>query len=56
MKDIVTITCYKQTEKMERKAAIEKFLDGMANSEGSEQSRYVKIYLGLISGLSAVSD
>ncbi len=56
MKDLVKITCYRQTEVMERKDAIAKYLEAMAWSDGSERDRYVNIYLGLISGEKEVSD
>lgn len=49
-KDIVTITCYNQTEKMERNAAIKKYLDCMRHSEGSERERYENIYFQLLDG------
>lgn len=55
-KDMVTITCYGKTEQMSRKDAINKYLKGMAWSEGSERDRYTNIYLALISGETNVFD
>ena len=54
--DKVTITCYGKTEVMERKDAINKYLEGMMCCEGSERDRYTNIYLVLISGASVVCD
>ena len=54
--DIVKITCYDKTEYLSREVAIKKYTQAIAMSEGSEQDRYVNIYLGLVSGLSEVSD
>jgi hypothetical protein len=55
-KDIVTITCYNQTETMERSKAIKKYLEAMRNSEGSERERYENIYFDLIDGETNCSD
>lgn len=48
--DIVTIHCYNQVEKMKRKDAIKKYLEGMRCCEGSERDRYTNIYFDLIDG------
>lgn len=54
--DKVKITCYGKTETMERKKAIQFYRECIANSEGSERERYVNIFMGLVDGLSKVSD
>lgn len=56
MKDIVRITCYGQTKKMERSEAIKFYQEGIRCSEGSERDRYVNILLGLMDGATEVSD
>ena len=48
--DIVTITCYNQTEEMVRRDAIKFYAEGMACCEGSERDRYTDIYLQLMDG------
>lgn len=55
-KDMVSITCYGSTEKMERKKAIAFYEECAAGSEGSEQSRYINILIGLRMGFHSVSD
>lgn len=50
MADIVTITCYGSTEKMERKKATKFYLECMMMSEGAERDRYTNIYLDLLAG------
>ena len=54
--DKVKITCYGKTDVMERSKAIRFYRDCMDNSEGCERERYVNIFLGLIDGLTEVSD
>lgn len=54
--DTVTITCYRDKEKMTRKDAVEKYLDCMANSEGAEHERYESIFLQLLGGSTTPSD
>lgn len=54
--DIVTIHCYNNTERMTRKAAMEKYLEGMMACEGSEQERYTNIYCKLQDGLIECDD
>lgn len=49
-KDMVTITCYSQTETMERGKALKKYLEAMRCSEGSENERYQQIYFQLLDG------
>ena len=56
MKDMVKVTCYGQTQMMERKAAINEFFEGMMCCEGSEQERYSIIYCQLMEGRNEVSD
>jgi len=48
--DIVTIHVYNTVEKMTRKEAIAKYLEGMRECEGSERERYTNIYFDLIEG------
>lgn len=55
-KDIVKITCYGETETMERDKAEKFYLKAMMFSEGSERERYTKIYLELKEGKRDISD
>lgn len=48
--DIVTISCYGQIETMTREEALDKYLDCMRHSEGSERERYENIYFALLDG------
>ena len=48
--DVVTIYCYNQKETITRRDAIDKYLDCMRNSEGSERERYENIYFALLDG------
>lgn len=50
MNDVVTITCYRQTEKMTRKEAMSFYREAMMFSEGSEHERYEHIYFMLVDG------
>ena len=55
--DSVKVTCYGSTETWDsRKDAMEFYLRAMASSEGSEQSRYTKVYTELAMGLSDCTD
>lgn len=55
--DSVKVTCYGSTETWDRrKDAMEFYLRAMAASEGSEQSRYTKIYTELTMGLPECKD
>ena len=54
--DKVKITCYGETEMMNRADAINFYTDGIACSDGSERERYTNILIGLLSGLNEVSD
>lgn len=54
--DIVEITCYNKTVKMERQAAIELYADGVLACDGSEQERYSNILAQLISGYKICTD
>ena len=56
MKDMVKITCYDETEEMERKKAIAFYTEAFYGSDGSEQRRYATILAGLNAGKSEVSD
>lgn len=50
MKKIVTIKCYGDEEKMERKKAIEKFAECIYYSDGSEKCRYANVLADLVTG------
>ena len=55
--DSVKVTCYGSTETWDsRKDAMEFYLRAMASSEGSEQSRYTKVYTELAMGLPDCTD
>lgn len=55
--DSVKVTCYGSTETWDsRKDAMEFYLRAMASSEGSEQSRYTKVYTELAMGLPECTD
>ena len=54
--DIVTITCYYETEKMTRKEAIDFYENCAENSDGNEHRRYMNILDGLRAGLMKVDD
>lgn len=57
MKDLVTITCYRETEQMERKKAIKFYSEGAVACAGSsEGDRYMSIVMGLREGRSVVDD
>lgn len=55
-KDIVTVTCYGKTEQLDRKVAIDKYLEAMVCSEGSERDRYSKILGELMTGQTICDD
>ena len=55
-KDMVTIICYRKKERMERKEALAKYLEGMMCCDGSERDRYTNIYCQLIEGRTLCSD
>lgn len=52
----VKVTCYRETETMTRRKALEFYYDGMKNSEGSEHERYETIFFQLLEGYKEVSD
>lgn len=54
--DLVVVTCYGKSETMERKAAMEKYQEGILCSEGSERDRYVNIYFQLARGCKEAFD
>ena len=54
--DMVKITCYGETEMMDRQEAMTFYRDCADNSDGSERDRYVTILFGLMDGLTEVSD
>ena len=56
MKDMVTITCYGDTESIDRKKAIAFYTECAAGSDGSEKERYLTILGGLYAGESVVDD
>lgn len=55
-KDIVRVICYSHVERMERKEALEKYLEGMMMCDGSERERYASIYSQLKAGWKTCSD
>lgn len=55
-RDLVKITCYGETEIMEREKAKAFYFDCMIHSEGAEQSRYVAIYTQLSLGYTECTD
>lgn len=55
-KDMVRIICYNQVERMERKDALDKYLEGMMMCDGSERERYASIYSQLMAGYQTCSD
>ena len=56
MNEQVTIVCYKQEEKMTRKAAMKKYFEGMLYCDGSERERYANIYEQLVMGYTHCTD
>ena len=53
----VTTICYREKDEWkDRQEAVDLFLRAMAGSEGSEQSRYVKIYQELLMGFEVATD
>lgn len=56
LNDIVEVTCYNTTKRYTRKEALAHFLECMMCSEGSEQSRYTRIYCALSAGFLKVTD
>lgn len=55
--DSIKVTCDGSTEIWDsRKDAMDFYLQAMASSEGSEQSRYTKIYTELVIGLPECTD
>lgn len=52
----VKITCYRQTETMTRREAIEEYYEGMMYCDGSEAERYTTIYWQLMEGWMECSD
>ena len=55
-KDLVKITCYGETEEMERDKAIAFYKQGVEECDGSERDRYMNILEGLEAGLNEVDD
>lgn len=56
MKERVRVICYGKLERMTRKEAIDKYLEGMNVCDGSEADRYRNIYCQLMAGHKYVSD
>ena len=55
--DSVTVTCYGETKVWDsRKEAVDFYLSAILNSEGSENQRYIKIYIDLMLGKKECSD
>ena len=55
-KDLVEITCYGQTETMERKKAIQFYTECAEWSDGCEKERYCNILCDLLSGRKVARD
>lgn len=56
MNEKVKVTCYRQTEIMTRREAMEFYYEGMCCSEGSEHERYETIFFQLMKGYTECSD
>lgn len=56
LNEVVTITCYRQKERMKRRDAMAFYLEGMQCSEGSEHERYETIFFQLLAGRTECSD
>ena len=58
MAEQVTVTCYRQTETMTRKEAIDFYREGMMSCDpgSSECGRYTSIFFQLMEGLTEVTD
>lgn len=52
----VKVTCYRETETMTRRKALEFYYEGMKCSEGSEHDRYETIFFQLMEGRMEASD
>ena len=53
----ITITCYRRTKTVEDvQEAIQFYAEGILNSEGAEQARYISIVAQLQQGLTEVVD
>ena len=50
MNEIVSITCYGRTERMTRRAGLEKYSEGASVCDGSEAERYSNIVMQLLDG------
>ena len=56
MKKIITV-CYGKKEEWEsRKQAMDSFMEAICGSDGSEQQRYVNIYVKLKCGMNYCTD
>lgn len=55
-KDIVNITCYRTRKAWKRDEAIKFFAEASFACEGSEKERYENILVGLVCGLTEISD
>ena len=56
MSDLVTITCYGSTIKVDRQTALKEYSEAVLFCEGSERDRYVSIVCGLKAGKDVVDD
>ena len=56
MDDIVQVKCYNNTKEYKRSEALKSFKECIEWSEGSEQERYINIYLQLLNGKTYCSD
>lgn len=56
MNEKVKVTCYRKTEIMTRREAMQFYYEGMQCSEGSEHERYETIFFQLLEGHMECSD
>lgn len=55
-RDLVRVTCYGETKTWERSKALDFFLEGAFQCDGSEAERYFNIYYQLIHGAKEAYD
>lgn len=56
LNETVYVECYNMQDKMTRRAALEKYYEGMKCSEGAEHERYETIFFQLLEGYTECSD
>lgn len=54
--DIVVVTCYGESESMDRQDAINFYFERMSCSDGSERERYATIVAQLLNGATEAID